>query len=422
MADFHQNGNIVHFHNLRSRPAHDLVHELESFAREHRITLVLPCLYSEIEGPALANILKELAQVAYLHRIIVGLDQADERQFRNARAFFSVLPQDHVVIWNESPRMKAIERTLASLGLAAPEAGKGKNVWTSMGYLIACADSAVMALHDCDILTFERDMLARLIYPVANPAFPYQIAKGFYPRIGGGKLNGRVSRLLVSPLLIALKRTIGDRDYLDYLRSFRYPLSGELALRTPLLPELRITSDWGLEIGVLSEAWRNLGPRSVCQVEIADAYDHKHQAVSEHDSSTGLNRMSMDISKAIFRKLAADGTVFTANMFRTLRATYYRSALDLLEAYDNDAKMNGLLVDRHAEERTIELFADNVVRAGQIFLQDPHETPFIPTWSRVYAADPTLLSELQAAVAADAQEFDPIACHAVPSYDGAPAF
>ncbi len=207
-----------------------------------------------------------------------------------------------------------------------------------------------MAIHDCDILTYTSEMLARLIYPVANPTFPYQVAKGYYARIGAGKLNGRVTRLLVSPLLIALKRVVGDRDYLDYLRSFRYPLSGEFAMRTNILPDLRIPSDWGLEIGVLSEAWRNLAPTAVCQVEIADAYDHKHQSLSPEDATTGLNRMSIDICKAIFRKLAADGTVFTTNVFRTLKATYYRSALDLLEAYYTDAKMNGLSLDRHAEE------------------------------------------------------------------------
>ena len=294
------------------------------------------------------------------------------------------------------------------LGLAPQEPGKGKNVWTAMGYLIARADSSVMALHDCDILTYDREMLARLVYPVANPDFSYQLSKGYYPRIGEGKLNGRVTRLLVSPLLIALKRTIGDRDYIDYLRSFRYPLSGEFALRMSFLPDLRIPSDWGLEIGVLSEAWRNLGPRSVCQVEIADAYDHKHQAVSAEDARTGLNRMSTDICKAIFRKLAADGTVFTPNVFRTLKATYYRSALDLLEAYDNDATMNGLSIDRHAEERTIELFAENIMRAGQVFVDNPFESPFIPNWSRVHAADPNLLTELRMAAAADEADYSPL--------------
>jgi len=210
-----------------------------------------------------------------------------------------------------------------------------------------------------------------------------------------------VTRLLVSPLLIALKKVIGDRDYLDYLRSFRYPLSGEFAMRTSVLPDLRIPSDWGLEIGVLSEAWRNLAPKSVCQVEISDAYDHKHQDLKPGDSNAGLNRMSVDICKAVFRKLAADGTVFTPNVFRTLKATYYRSALDLLESYFNDAAMNGLTIDRHKEERAIELFADNIIAAGDTFWSSPSETPFIPTWSRVHAADPDLMRDMLMAVAAD---------------------
>lgn len=405
MADFHQNGNIATLHNLRTKSLEEMTYELETFAQSRKISLILPCLYSELEGPAMPNILNELKEVPYLHRIIIGLDRADEAQFRHARQFFSELPQNHIVIWNDSPRMLQLGERLGEIGLAPEEPGKGKNVWTCLGYLIACADSSVMAIHDCDILTYSRELLARMTYPVANPNFPYQVAKGYYPRIGEGKLNGRVTRLLVSPLLIALKRVIGDRDYLDYLRSFRYPLSGEFAMRTGILPDLRIPSDWGLEIGILSEAWRNLAPQAVCQVEIADAYDHKHQDLSEEDASTGLSRMSTDICKAIFRKLAADGTVFTSHVFRTLKATYYRCALDVLDSYYNDAKMNGLAIDRHREEQAIELFAENLMRAGQIFLDNPQETPFITTWNRIHAADPSFLSEFRAAAAADEAEF-----------------
>lgn len=405
MVDFHQNGNIATLHNLRTRSLAEMTYELETFAQTRRMSLILPCLYSELETDAMPNILSELAKVTYLHRVIIGLDRADEAQFRHAKQFFEGLNQNHIVIWNDSPRMIALGNRLEQMGLAPAEQGKGKNVWTSIGYLIGCQDSAVMAIHDCDILTYTNELLARLIYPVANPTFPYQVAKGYYARIGGEKLNGRVTRLLVSPLLIALKRVIGDRDYLDYLRSFRYPLSGEFAMRTNILPDLRIPSDWGLEIGVLSEAWRNLAPKAVCQVEIADAYDHKHQALSPEDAATGLNRMSTDICKAVFRKLAADGTIFTPNVFRTLKATYYRSALDLLDAYYSDAQMNGLTVDRHSEEASIELFAENIMRAGQTFLDNPHETPFIATWNRVHAADPEFLRDMQAAALADAEEY-----------------
>ncbi|MEM9709330.1 MAG: glycosyl transferase, partial [Pseudomonadota bacterium] len=386
MADFHQNGNIAQFHNLRSRPIDELEYELEGFASKRKISLILPSLFSELHGPALGPTLQVLSKVRYLHRIIIGLDRADEQQYRMARDFFSVLPQDHVVIWNDSPRLLSFQDRLTQLGLAPQEEGKGKNVWTSIGYLLGCADTSVMAIHDCDIVTYDRDLLARLVYPVANPNFSYQLSKGFYARVGGGKLNGRVMRLLISPLLIALKKVVGDNDYIDYLRSFRYPLSGEFAMRTAMLPDLRIPSDWGLEIGVLSEAWRNLGRNAVCQVEIADIYDHKHQSVSPDDAEAGLNRMSTDICKAVFRKLATEGIVFTPNVFRTLKATYYRRALDLLEVYADEATMNGLSLDRHAEEETIELFAENIVRAGTVFLDNPQESPFIPNWSRVNAA------------------------------------
>ncbi|MBY6089250.1 glycosyl transferase [Maritimibacter alkaliphilus] len=405
MADFHQNGNIATIHNLRTRSTADMTRELETFAATRKISLILPSLYSELEGEALPNILKELSEVPYLHRIIIGLDRADEAQYRHAREFFSVLPQNHVVIWNDSPRMLDIQARLESLGLAPAEPGKGKNVWSCLGFLIACADSAVVAIHDCDIVTYDKEMLARLVYPVANPNFPYQLAKGYYPRIGSGKINGRVSRMLVSPLLIALKRVVGDRDYLDYLRAFRYPLSGEMAMRTAVLPDLRIPSDWGLEIGVLSEAWRNLAPKSVCQVEISDAYDHKHQELSPEDKTQGLSRMSIDICKAVFRKLAADGTVFTEEVFRTLKATYYRSALDLLDSYYNDAKANGLYVDRHQEEAAIEMFAENIIEAGHTFLENPAETPFIPTWNRVHSADPDLMTDILQAVAKDLSDY-----------------
>jgi len=404
LADFHQNGPVATLHDLRSVSPDSLTHTVATFAQDRKISLVLPSLFSELEGPALPRILDELSEVPYLHRIIIGLDQADRDQYAHAVRFFARLPQDHVVIWNDSPRQLALGDRLKAHGLYPAEPGKGKNVWTCLGYMMARRDTAVVAIHDCDILTYSRHMLTRLVYPVVHPNFPYQVAKGFYPRIGDGKINGRVTRLLVSPLLIALRKVIGDRDYIDYLRSFRYPLSGEFAMRTAMLPDLRIPSDWGLEIGVLSEAWRNLAPKAVCQVEIADIYDHKHQDLSAEDAAHGLNRMSTDIIKAVVRKLAADGTVFTQNTFRTLKAVYYRTALDLLESYYNDAAMNGLSLDRHREEQSIELFAENIMRAGQAFLENPFETPFIATWSRVNAADPALMDDMVRAVEDDLRD------------------
>ncbi len=401
MADFHQHGSVATLHNLTRPPVADLERQLKSFSGTRKITLILPSLFSELEGPALANIVDTLADIDYINHIVIGLDRADADQFAYAREYFSRLPQAHDILWNDGPRLRRIDAALDDAGLAPAEPGKGRNVWYCIGFAIASQNSDVVALHDCDILTYSRELLARLVYPVANPSLPYLFCKGFYPRIADGKLNGRVSRLLISPLLRALQKVCGPQEYLDYLQAFRYPLAGEFAMRTAILPTIRIPSDWGLEIGVLSEVWRNLSNQAVCQVDIADSYDHKHQPLSLEDASRGLSRMSVDIAKALYRKLATDGVVFSSETFRTLKATYYRTALDLIEMYYNDALMNGLHVDRHAEEEAVELFAANIVDAGHVFLDNPMETPFIPNWSRVNAAYPDLLRELREAVAAD---------------------
>lgn len=405
MADFYQNGIVTTLHNLESRDINDLERELESFSKRRPLGLILPSLFSELGGKALPKIINEIAHVPYLNQIVIGLDRANEKEFEHALSFFATLPQHHRILWNDGPRLKALDEELQNLGLAPKEMGKGRNVWYCMGYVLASNKVESVALHDCDILTYDRALLARLIYPVANPQFNYEFCKGFYARVADGKINGRVSRLLVTPLLRALKHTVGHNDYLEFMDSFRYPLAGEFSFRRDVLNDIRIPSDWGLEIGVLSEMHRNYSHNRLCQADIAHKYDHKHQDLSLNNDQGGLSKMSIDITKALFRKLATQGTVFNTETFRTIKATYFRIALDFIETYHNDAVMNGLQLDIDSEERAVELFAQNIMKAGGSFLDNPMETPFIPSWNRVVSAKPDVLDCLREAVEADYQEF-----------------
>ncbi len=405
MADFYQNGIITTLHNLSDRPLADMEDELQRFSAQRPMGLILPSLYSELEGEALPAIVGHLAQVPYLSQVIIGLDRADESQYRAALKFFGHLPQQHRVLWNDGPRLMALDARLRELDLAPRELGKGRNVWYCMGYALATKSVESLALHDCDILTYDRSLLARLIYPVANPQFNYEFCKGYYARVAKGKINGRVSRLLVTPLLRALKKTLGPMEFLDYMDSFRYPLAGEFSFRLDVLNDIRIPSDWGLEIGVLSEMYRNYANNRLCQVDIARHYDHKHQDLSANDERGGLSKMSIDIAKALYRKLATRGVTFDTGTFRTIKATYYRIALDFVETYNNDALMNGLSLDIHGEEQAVELFAENIMKAGDAFLARPMERPFIPTWSRVTSAIPDFLEYLREAVEEDSREF-----------------
>ncbi len=405
MADFYQNGTVTTLHNLAQRQPAEIASELLSFSKTRSLGLILPSLFSELEGKALPDIINKIKEVKYLSEIVIGLDRADLEQYQHALAFFGQLPQHHRVLWNDGPRLQAIDAKLKALGLAPKELGKGRNVWYCMGYILASGKADSIALHDCDILTYEKELLDRLLYPVANPMFNYEFSKGFYARVAGGKINGRVSRLLVTPLIKALKKTVGHCDYLEYMDSFLYPLAGEFSFRRDVLNDIRIPSDWGLEIGVLSEMYRNYSPNRICQVDIAATYDHKHQDLSLDNDAGGLSKMSIDISKAFIRKLATQGETFTAEKFRTLKATYYRIALDYVETYRNDAMMNGLSLDIHNEEKAVEMFAQNILTAGNTFLEQPMDTPFIPSWNRVVSAIPDILTQLKEAVELDNQEF-----------------
>ncbi|EMI19035.1 glycosyltransferase involved in cell wall biogenesis [Rhodopirellula maiorica SM1] len=401
MADFAQNGIIGTLHNLRNRSTEELESELVEYSSETPMSLLLPCLFSELEGPAMGPIVQELAKIPYLSEIIIGLDRANEEQFHAAKRFFDKLPQNYVVLWNDGTRLRHVDAALQAEGIAPNQPGKGRNVWYCLGYFLASGKSKAVALHDCDILTYDRSMPARLLYPLAHPSFHYQFCKGYYYRAADGKLNGRVFRLLVIPLIRALKTVLGRIEYLDYMGSFRYALSGEFSMRSEVVTSLRFPSDWGLEIGTLSEMYRNCNLNRICQVDIADAYDHKHQVVSEDDRMGGLHRMANDICKAFIRKLAVEGIVISGSMLRTLKACYYRTALDVVDHYHNDAVMSGLNLDRHREEATVELFSRVLVAAGDDFLNRPDESPFIHNWSRVTSALPDIYEMLLGAVEAD---------------------
>lgn len=401
MGDFYQNGTVTTLHNLRKRPYEELERKLLHFSKKRPMSLILPSLYSELEGPALSGIIDELSKVPYLEEIIIGLDKATEEEFKKAKIYFSRLPQHHRILWNDGPRLRGMDKLLIDEGIAPREMGKGRNAWFCFGYFNASARSEAVALHDCDIVTYSRHLLARLFYPVVDPTFNYKFCKGYYYRADDNKLNGRVVRLLVTPLLRTLRKFFGNEMFIEYLDSFRYPLAGEFSMRADVTKTIRIPSDWSLEIGILSEIMRTNAIGRICQVDIADRYDHKHQVLSEEDPSTGLSKMSIEISRAIFAKLATNGAVFSKGLVRSIKATYYRVALDFLDQYWADAVLNGLTLDRHQEEQTIDLFAANVYHAGLMFLDNPMQIPTIPSWKRVISAIPDFYGRLLEAVELD---------------------
>lgn len=400
MADFYQTGIITTLHRLGKPSLERIEVELQEFSKKRPVALVLPALYSEFEGKAMPRIIEELAKVKYVRKIVLVLARATEKEFMKVRELMSPIPYEVKVIYNDGRRIKEIYDTFRRNGLDAGEDGKGRSAWLAYGYVIADGECDVIALHDCDILSYNREMLARLCYPVVNPNLDYVFCKGFYSRVTD-RMHGRVTRLLISPLVRSLKDLAASHPFLLFLDSFRYPLAGEFCMTTDMARVNRIPWDWGLEVGALAEVYRNYSPRRICQVDIAETYEHKHQVLSAEDPEKGLMRMTVDICKSIFRTLASEGVIFSDGFFKTLQVAYLRMAEDTIMKYEADAAINGLSFDRHEEAKAVEAFTRGITMAAQTFMENPMRTPLIPNWNRVTSAIPGILDMLKKAVDED---------------------
>jgi len=400
MSDFYQTGVITTLHRLGKPSLERIEGELLHFSRTRPVALVLPALYSEFEGPAMPRIIEELAKVKYLCEVVLVLDKASDKEFQQVRQFMAPIPGNVKIIHNDGKRVMEIYETFTRNGLNVGERGKGRSAWLAYGYVIANGTCDIIALHDCDIVNYSREMLARLCYPVANPDLDYVFCKGFYSRVTN-KMHGRVTRLLVTPLIRSLQNLWGEHRFLRFIDSFRYPLAGEFAMHVDMARVNRIPWDWGLEVGSLAEVYRNYSPRRVCQVDIADTYEHKHQVLSSEDPEKGLMKMTIDISKSIFRTLASEGVIFSDGFFKSLSVAYLRLAEDTILKYETDAAINGLEFDRHEESKAVEAFVRAISLASEAFMKNPMGTPLIPNWNRVTAAIPGVLKMLKKAVDED---------------------
>ncbi|HRT62891.1 MAG TPA: glycosyl transferase [Syntrophales bacterium] len=397
MADFWQHGMVTTLQKLRDYPVEELENELTAISRGRKIVLLLPALFSEFETPAMPRIIEELKDVGYLHRIVLSLDRATEKDFKKAKELMSRLQTDVRVVWHDGPVMQTFYDELRRSGFNLDNPGKGQSVWMTMGYILSERDVYAIALHDCDIVNYKRELLARLIYPVVHPATDFEFSKGYYARVTD-KLYGRVTRLFYTPLVRTLRRIIGANPFLSYLDNFRYALSGEFALIAHLARGIRISPTWGLEVSLLSEIYQKASVNRICQVEIMETYDHKHQILAKSSPDEGLNRMARDIAKALLRFLTQEGTVLSDAFFRTMLTAYIQEARRAIEKYHGLSLINGLVYDRNGEIEAVEIFVESLRLAQAEFKEDPVGIPMLAAWVRVNAAIPDFTERMSESI------------------------
>ena len=361
--------------------------------RQRPTTLLIPCLMEEFSRPALALIREVLSELTGLNELVIALSADHSDDVFAAEAFFADMPFPVRVHWTNGPDVHELLESLQSLGLnVTGPPGKGWAVWQGLG--VACRNAEVVGLFDADIRTFSPAYPERMLRPLLDASLGVAYVKAFYSRLSleTRSLHGRATRLFVGPLLTSLEQIFGPMPYLRYLQSYRYPLAGEFAFTRDLAMNLRIPSDWGLEIGLLTEVYRHVAPRRIAQVDLG-VFDHKHKTLGNAPSE-GLQRMAGEIFATVLRGLMEhEGRQLSHEQIPTLEVLFRRVGEDRVQQFGLDSEINRLPYNRHSEELAVQSFA-TLLRPR---VEDLMATPVahqLPSWSRLHSCTKSLQSEL----------------------------
>ena len=386
MSDFAQNETICTLQGLNHEHLREIDQRLlPEIAHSTPITLVLPCHAVDLRNPALTSICTELSKAKWLHSVLVPLNGLDVQGFLEARALFSrLLTIGHTLLHVDSPRCLDALSYAADVPAESLQKGKGLNVWAAVGLHYARRGHGIVVFQDADVVSFNRAILARMCMACANPEWGFDFAKMYYSR-ATDRLYGRVSRLFLSPLLHALIDVCGHLPLLDFLRGFRYPLSGECAMSTGLAGALEFQAGWGLEIGMLSEVFRKVDPVRIAQVDGGSGYDHKHQP-----AEASLERMCAEIAGTLLEQLSIEGCRVDGRFADSLSHAMQTEAAEAVRRSKILAQINGFPFEVEPETALSQLFLSSM-RA----LPEPSRAKALPSWQTVERLRPGAITRLR---------------------------
>jgi len=388
-----EQGKIGRIHDF-SIDINHLKSRMNDLSEKYPSGIIIPVIGNDLENPALKNTIKSIKECDYLKKVFIALYAENTSDYQKAINLSSKLEIPCDVIWCNKPEVTDILEELKKKGLDVTELqGKGKDLWIAIG--IASLELYAIAIHDADIISYSSALPTKLLYALVEPRLDFSFSKGYYARVDleNKKLYGRIYRLFINPLLAALQmKTSHNSAFIRYLQAFRYPLSGEMAIYSDLALNLRIPSDWGLEVGILAELYRNVSNKRVCEVDLG-FFEHKHKPISP-DS---LLKTAEDSFITLLRTLTETEGIDVSEAFLvSLQVTYRRFAQDRIRQYQADAIFNSLDFDRHSEETSVDALSEVIIHAGKRYLASPTSAQ-LPDWLRTISAMPDARERLRSA-------------------------
>lgn len=358
MSDFHQNSRVTTISSLPTGMP-------TTINPSAKTTCIIPCLIDEFQNTAITNILNVLESLPSIVDVIVILDRATEAQYEQLK---STMPRKVSLIWKDATHVTAFCEQCG----VEPIQGKGFNLWLGLGIALNKGHSTHFITHDGDILNYDKAFISNLLTPLTHPLLSLHFVKGYYPRVDK-KLFGRVTRLLMNPLLIALKKGAGYSPFLEFLSSFRYILSGESGWTESLAWDLEIEAQWGVELSLLSSAYAHV-PAFCAQAQLCDRYSHKHRNLKSSNAAQGLDQMAHKVSSALMYYCSKHNVVIPED----LSCAYAEMGNQLLRSYQSIAHCNGLTYNLEEEQEAINIFTT-------LLAKNRKESPTtLPCWKKVF--------------------------------------
>lgn len=201
--------------------------------------------------------------------------------------------------------------------------GKGENLWKAVyqlrGDIICYVDADIANIHP----RFVYGLVAPLVY---NENIHY--VKAFYerPLTLSGALQpsggGRVTEILIRPLFSL---------FYPELAQLLQPLSGEYAVRRPILQRLPFPVGYGVETSHLIDVYTQWGMPAFAQVDL-------EQRIHRNQSTSALGKMSFGILQSVLNRLRRHGKVGQfadiSNVYRTLETaggSYHEVITEIVE-------------------------------------------------------------------------------------------
>jgi glucosyl-3-phosphoglycerate synthase len=267
------------------------IEQLEAAKESRTVSVVLPALNEEATVGSVVETITPLLGGLVDEIIVLDSGSTDDTEIRAMAAGARVVSRE------------------VALPEVAPQPGKGEVLWRSLA--VATGDLVVFV--DSDLIDPDPMFVPKLLGPLLTTEGVH-LVKGFYRRplkvSGSEDANGggRVTELVARPLLAALR---------PELTCLLQPLGGEYAGTRDFLKSVPFAPGYGVEIGLLVDAYDRLGLDGIAQVNLG-VRTHRNRpltelaAMSRQVIATLLSRCGIPDSGVGLTQFFADGYDYTA--------------------------------------------------------------------------------------------------------------